>query len=248
MIELVREIAKSSIVRGLGSALLKSTVTHKSLSFNATSVIASLSLSIAPEIAVFTSSTNLSDVACCSVELIAQSAQVLRELAHEDLSRIQCNDRSISIDALLKLSEARQALALRAWIEGFGLLPPSKAKLDEALRQTRLTHNDTKLAIKVGTNLEIRRYGAKLVMHETAGQKKDRTQFETLIWKGAGHYSLPAWGGELVISEVGKDEAGIAESFFIGRELQARPRQGGEKLKLYKNRPRKHLKDLYHVE
>ena len=33
MIELVREIAKSSIVRGLGSALLKSTVTHKSLSF-----------------------------------------------------------------------------------------------------------------------------------------------------------------------------------------------------------------------
>ena len=71
MIELVREIAKSSIVRGLGSALLKSTVTHKSLSFNAISVIASLSLSIAPEIAVFTSSTNLSDVACCSVELIA---------------------------------------------------------------------------------------------------------------------------------------------------------------------------------
>lgn len=185
------------------------------------------------------------EAASRSVELIAQSAQVLRELAHEDLGRIEHTDRSISIDALLKLSEARQALALRAWIEGFGLLPPSKAKLDEALRQTRLTHNDTKLAIKVGTNLEIRRYGAKLVMHETAGQKKDRTQFETLIWKGAGHYSLPAWGGELVISEVGKDEAGIAESFFIGRELQARPRQGGEKLKLYKNRPRKHLKDLY---
>ena len=185
------------------------------------------------------------EAAARSVELIAQSAQVLKEVAHEDLQRIQDADRALSIDALLKLSDSRQALVLRAWIESFGLLLPSKAKLDEALKQTRLTHNDTKLAIKVGTNLEIRRHGAKLVMRETAGQKKDRTQFETLHWTGPGRYSLPSWGGELVISLAKDDEPGIAESYFTDRELQARPRQGGEKLKLFKNRPRKHLKDLY---
>lgn len=185
------------------------------------------------------------EAAARSVELIAQSAQVLKEVAHEDLQKIQDADRALSIDALLKLSDSRQALVLRAWIESFGLLPPSKAKLDEALKQTRLTHNDTKLAIKVGTNLEIRRHGSKLVMRETAGQKKDRTQFETLHWTGPGRYSLPSWGGELVISLAKDDEPGIAESYFTDRELQARPRQGGEKLKLFKNRPRKHLKDLY---
>ena len=85
------------------------------------------------------------EAAARSVELIAQSAQVLKEVAHEDLQRIQDADRALSIDALLKLSDSRQALVLRAWIESFGLLPPSKAKLDEALKQTRLTHNDTKL-------------------------------------------------------------------------------------------------------
>ena len=82
-------------------------------------------------------------------------------------------------------------------------------------------------------------------MRETVGQKKDKTRFETLRWKGEGAYSLPAWGGELIITRVSGDEAGIAEEYFTDRELQARPRQGGEKLKLYKNRPRKHLKDLY---
>ena len=185
------------------------------------------------------------EAASRSVELVAQSAQVLREVAAEDLERVQTADRALSIDQLLKLSEARQALVLRAWIESWGLLPPSKAKLTEALKQTRLTHNDTKLTIKVGTNLEIRRHGSKLLMRETAGQKKDKTRFETLRWKGEGAYSLPAWGGELIITRVSGDEAGIAEEYFSDRELQARPRQGGEKLKLYKNRPRKHLKDLY---
>lgn len=185
------------------------------------------------------------EAASRSVELVAQSAQVLREVAAEDLERVQTADRALSIDQLLKLSEARQALVLRAWIESWGLLPPSKAKLTEALKQTRLTHNDTKLTIKVGTNLEIRRHGSKLLMRETVGQKKDKTRFETLRWKGEGAYSLPAWGGELIITRVSGDEAGIAEEYFTDRELQARPRQGGEKLKLYKNRPRKHLKDLY---
>ena len=76
-------------------------------------------------------------------------------------------------------------------------------------------------------------------------RKTDKTRFETLDWTGPGHYSLAAWGGELVITEVTGDEAGVPESFFKEKLLQVRPRQGGEKLKLYRNRPRKHLKDLY---
>ena len=185
------------------------------------------------------------EAAARSVELVAQSAQILREVAREDLVRTQNEDRSLSIDKLLNLSLPRQALVLRAWIESFGLLPPTKAKLQEALKQTRQSSHDTKLAIKVGTNVEVRRHGAKLLMRETAGQKKDKTQFETLQWKGPGRYSLPSWGGELVIYEARADEPGVDESYFKDRVLQVRPRQGGEKLKLYKNRPRRHLKDLY---
>ena len=49
----------------------------------------------------------------------------------------------------------------------------------------------------------------------------------------------------MVITEVEGEGTGIADEYFENRVLEARPRQGGEKLKLYKNRPRKHLKDLY---
>ena len=185
------------------------------------------------------------EAAARSVELVAQTAQVLGEVAQEDLQKIQTTDRDLSITSLTKLSVARQALVIRAWIESFGLLAPSKAKLDEILRQASLTGNDTKLKIKAGTNMEIRRHAGKLVMRATAGRKTDKTRFETLDWTGPGHYSLAAWAGELVITEVTGDEAGVPEFFFKDKLLQVRPRQGGEKLKLYRNRPRKHLKDLY---
>ena len=185
------------------------------------------------------------EAAARSVELVAQSAQVLREVTQEDLKKAQDSERGLSIDFLLALSEARQALVLRAWIESFGLMPPTKAKLDDLLKQVRLSGHDTKLAVKVGGNLQVRRHGLKLLMREMAQTKKDKTRFETLVWQGAGRYSLPSWSGELVITEVEGEGTGIAEEYFENRVLEARPRQGGEKLKLYKNRPRKHLKDLY---
>ncbi len=185
------------------------------------------------------------EAAARSVQLVAQGAQVLKEVAREDFERVKTDNGEIAIDALLTLSEARQALALRAWIESRGLLVPSKAKLDEVLKQTRNTHNDTKMAVRIGSNMEIRRHGSKLLMREIAAQKKDTSRVETLIWKGEGRYSLPAWNGELVITEVSGDEPGIAEKYLTAGELQARPRRGGEKLKLYRNRPRKYLKDLY---
>lgn len=185
------------------------------------------------------------EAAARSVELVRQSALILKEVAQEDLERIKTNEYCIAISGLLKLSEPRQALVVRRWIEGFGLQAPSKAKLDDLLKQVRSTGHDTRLTVRVGNNKQIRRYSDLLVMFETAGQKKDMTRFETLTWKGPGHYSLPGWGGELIISEVGPGEAGVAESYFTEAPLQVRPRQGGEKLKLYRNRPRKHLKDLY---
>ena len=185
------------------------------------------------------------DAAARSVELVAQSASILRDVALEDLKRMETPDHSIELDALLQLPHARQALVLRSWIESFGLLPPSKAKLEDALRQARLTGNDTKLTIKIGTNMEIRRHGNEIVMRESVGVKKDKTRFEVLHWQGPGRYSLPSWGGELVITEASTGEAGIEETYLRDRKLQVKPRQGGEKLKLYRNRPRKYLKDLY---
>ena len=179
-----------------------------------------------------------------SVELVAQTAMVLKDVAREDLERVQSSDRSLSIPLLMALSPARQSWVLRAWFESFGLLPPSKARLEEALRQARETHSDTKLTFRID-NFEMKRHGSRLVMRECSSIKRDQTQFETLTWKGAGRYSLPSWNGELVFTAIQGSGEGIGESLLAEGPLQVRPRQGGEKFKLTRNRPRKTLKAWY---
>ena len=179
-----------------------------------------------------------------AVELVAQTSELLKEVAQEDLKKVVNEKNELYIPKLLELSAIRQTLVLRAWIESFGLVPPSKARLDEQLRQARETHSDTQLTFRMD-NFEMRRHGARLVMRKQSSPKKDLTRFETLEWKGAGRYALPSWNGELIIREVGAEEPGVAESMLAGSILQVRPRSGGEKLKIHRARPRKTLKALY---
>ncbi len=178
------------------------------------------------------------------VELVAQTAELLKEVAVEDLSRVVNAQNEIEIAKLLALSPMRQTLALRAWIESFGLQPPSKARLDEQLRQARETHSDTQLTFRMD-NFEMKRHGARLVMRRLTSLKKDKTRHETLVWKGAGRYSLPSWNGELVFEQIEDGAPGFAESVLAEGLLQVKPRSGGEKIKLSRQRPRKTLKALY---
>ena len=179
-----------------------------------------------------------------SVELVAQASELLRDYAKEDLKRIEGPSRSLDIAKLMRLSSARQALVLRAWIESFGILPPSRAKLTEALRQTRETMSDTKLTLKL-THFEIKRHGGQLVMRESQPQIKDKTQFESIQFKGEGCYPVKSWTGELIVRKATETEVGVPLSVLLDNSWQVRPRQGGEKLKVHRQRPRKHLKALY---
>lgn len=179
-----------------------------------------------------------------AVELVAQTSELLKDVAQEDLAKVVTEKNELYIPKLLALSEMRQTLVLRAWIESFGLVPPSKARLNEQLRQARETHSDTQLTFRMD-NFEMRRHGARLVMRKQSSPKKDMTRFETLEWKGAGRYALPSWNGELVISEVKAGDAGVAQSMLESGVLQVRPRSGGEKMKIHRARPRKTLKALY---
>lgn len=179
-----------------------------------------------------------------AVELVAQTSELLKEVAQEDLKKVRNEKNELQIPKLLALSDMRQTLVLRAWIESFGLVPPSKARLTEQLRQARETHSDTQLTFRMD-NFEMRRHGARLVMRKQSAPKKDTTRFETLVWRGEGRYPLPSWNGELVVRVVGDDEAGVAESMLSEGGLQVRPRSGGEKMKIHRARPRKTLKALY---
>lgn len=179
-----------------------------------------------------------------SVELVAETSELLREVAREDLEKVLVTPQALSIAKLMSLSVSRQALVLRAWIETFGVLAPSKAKLDEALRQARETHQDTKLTFHLG-NYEMKRHGANLVMRKAQTIKKDTTRFETLAWKGEGEYPIASWSGVLKFTLCAEGEEGIPEEVLATSALEVRPRQGGETLKIHRKRPRKHLKYWY---
>ena len=179
-----------------------------------------------------------------SVELMAETSELLREVAQEDLQKVLVTPQALSIAKLMALSVPRQALVLRAWIESFGVAAPSKAKLDEALRQARETHQDTKLTFHLG-NYEMKRHGANLVMRKAQAVKKDTTRFETLAWKGEGEYPVASWSGVFKVTLCADGEEGIPEDVLATGTLEVRPRQGGETLRIHRKRPRKHLKYWY---
>ena len=179
-----------------------------------------------------------------SVVLVSEASALLREYAQEDLQSVLDAPTHLSIAKLMQRSVPRQALILRAWIESFGLQAPSKSKLDEALRQTRQTHSDTKLTFSFTTH-EIKRHGAYLVMREAAAQNRDYSRFETLAWHGQGDYPSPAWFGVVKFIRCEEGQEGFAQSLLESGVLQLRSRQGGEVIKQSRKRPRKHLKFWY---
>lgn len=184
--------------------------------------------------------------ACRSVELVAEASEEIHSVAAEDVR--SCVDpakpRAMKIASLLALPIPRQAACLRAWIAGEGIEPPARSTLIEALRQARQTHSDTSLTIRMGS-WEIRRWGADIVLRAYAKPVRDTSKNVAFSWKGEPEIELAPWGGVLEFRRAAEGEDGFPESLLRGAKLEARARQGGEKIKLWKLRPSRNLKHLY---
>ena len=184
-----------------------------------------------------------------SVELVGEAAQVLHSVAGDDMRNCRDPQRpgAIRIDRLLALPLPRQALCLREWIASEGIEPPPRSTLAEALRQARVTHSDTALSIRMGS-WEIRRWGADLVLHAFAKPVRDTSRTVAFSWNGEAEVPLPPWGGVLEVRRAGEDEDGIPGEVLRRGPLEARARQGGEKIKLHRLRPSRTLKQFYQAK
>lgn len=181
-----------------------------------------------------------------SVELIAETVDVLRSVAATDLERCRSekDPRALNIFRLLELIPARQAWCLRAWFAQWGLKAPSKARLTEALRQIRETHSDDAFALRLGRK-EVRRWGSDLVVRDAVNEgRSDPDRDAMLVWTG-DDINLGIWGGTLKVFKCKGTEPGVARLRLEEGLLEVRSRRGGEKLKLWANRPTKTLKALY---
>jgi tRNA(Ile)-lysidine synthase len=176
-----------------------------------------------------------------SIELVAEAAEVLEELAREGLQ--SCTDGApagmLRLDRLTLLPEARRALVLRAWLAGQGAQAPSRARLGEALAQALGGGSDGRMLIRIGRR-ELRRHGRLLFLRVPDAAARTR---EVLHWGGEAELAAGAWGG--VLRFLPADGPGFDPAWLRERPLELRGRTGGERLKPHVARPSRRLKHLY---
>jgi tRNA(Ile)-lysidine synthase len=179
-----------------------------------------------------------------SMELIAEAAELLQEMAGEGLAACMQDapPGMLRIDALATLAPARRMLVLRAWLAQAGIESPSRARLREALAQALHARGDARVLIRIGAS-ELRRHRGLLCLRLPAAHAAAAPAREQLRWRGEGELAVPSWGG--VLRFVPADGVGFDPDWLRERPLEVRARTGGERFKPHATRPSKRLKHLY---
>ncbi|OHU87467.1 MULTISPECIES: tRNA lysidine(34) synthetase TilS [Pseudoalteromonas] len=92
-----------------------------------------------------------------SIELLQQQQLLIEEITVQDLQLCQTAERTLDLVALAKLSQARQANVVRAWLQSHNLKMPAKVVLSQLLHQAFTSKQDAQLSISLG-HAEIKRY------------------------------------------------------------------------------------------
>jgi len=204
----------------------------------------------------------------------AQAQSVLEDMAQMDMQALAMQPLSAAIDAtalgatvlsqerFAALSIARAANLLRYWIKALGLAGAPAARLDAALQQIRTARADAALRIDHG--------GACLRVYrgQISWEHKPATQSEALaaaepypagypfhlrettpaeyVWSGQAAWHLPGWHGSFVFkpATAGAPQA-VPAAWLNALGVQARARQGGERMRAGPARSRRPLKKLF---
>ncbi len=176
-----------------------------------------------------------------SIDLVAEAAAVLREIAAQDL--VSCTEDApagmLWLERLAQLAPERRGLALRAWLASAGMEAPSRARLHEIIRQALEARGDARLLLRVGGR-EVRRHRGLLLLRAADGVPHAGA---TIQWQGEPEIAVPSWGGVLRF-EATRD-AGFERDWLRARPLELRARISGERFKPHPTRPSKTLKRLF---
>jgi tRNA(Ile)-lysidine synthase len=177
-----------------------------------------------------------------SIDLVAQAAEALRELARADLA--SCAEGAPSgmlrLDRLAALTPARRALVVREWLCAAGLEAPSRARLGEIIDQALAARGDARLLVRVADR-EVRRHRGLLLLRPASAPAPRRQV--PIRWQGEREIVLPEWGGALRFEPT--REEGFDADWLRAAPLEVRGRGGGERFKPHPTRPSKTLKRLF---
>lgn len=158
---------------------------------------------------------------CRTAHIQTEAAQLLFEIASEDLIKCQCDDQNIlNIERVLQLSEQRRANLLRFWLKSLGFEIPSKIKIKQIQEDILLSKIDRQPCV-TWKNAEIRRYRQNLYAMSPLPPKI--LQPIEFIWDLKKNLKLPF--GEL---KAEKEIFGLPNNTY-----QIRFRKGGETCFVY---------------
>lgn len=160
----------------------------------------------------------------------AEASALLDELARLDGGDVEAG---LQRAALCALSPARARNLLRWYLREMGLRPPSAARLAEMLAQVKTAAADARTRI-VHDGAEIGCYRGRVVVHAAHAGRFARA------WRGENSVELP--GGTLRFERT--RGSGIAAAKLATAPVVLRSRQGGERIQLAANRPRRAVKKL----
>ena len=139
---------------------------------------------------------------------------------------------------LRELSAVRAANLLRWYLVQEGLPLPRRDQLEELLRQLAGARGDAQPSMELGGACVYRHRGLVRVAPASA----EGAQSWQVRWRGEPELVLPGGLGRVRFQHL--IGAGLAHDKLAGKELVARARSGGERIKLTPNRPTRTLKNL----
>lgn len=171
-----------------------------------------------------------------SQALLAESAELLTDLAHIDLGRLSADQAGgLDLQELAALSPARQRNALRLWLTKLGLSAPGWQTMRQLLDEFITAREDGAGVLDMG-QFYLQRFQQRLyaLRHLPLNDA-------VLNWDARENRELPLPGnGALAVSAAA--ESGLRPE--LAPDLQVRYRQGGESIRL-PGRPAKPLKKLF---
>ncbi|WP_367154635.1 tRNA lysidine(34) synthetase TilS [Methylomonas sp. HYX-M1] len=166
----------------------------------------------------------------------AESQQLLSHYSQALLTALSDpRDHSLDLDGLRGLSDAEQSWTLRAWMRALRLQMPSEAVLNTLKSQFLAANGDPSLHFQ---GHRIRRYRQRLYCLE---DRKFRPA-EQQVWPQSAERISLSNGYALTLTPT---DSGISRQLWQAGQVELKPRQGGERLKLPGRHGHHCLKKLY---
>lgn len=160
-----------------------------------------------------------------------------REVVRNALPHVMRNG-GLDLTVLKAMTGAMRNAVVRAWVQQRGVDAPSTVLLDEVGRQMFEAQAHAHPEIPHGQYRFVRDADTMYLVERRPGQ----AGCDAVVWDGRMSWRPVGWSGEFRFRT---NSAGVSANMLAGATLCARPREGGESLKIASNRPRRSLKQWY---